>query len=50
MAAYTDKNTPNRLSDKTICMVAQLGEKGSEQLHYHVHSLYGYTHARATHQ
>lgn len=46
VAAHTGPT--NRLSDKTICMVAKFGDKTDERLHYEVHNLYGYSQAIAT--
>lgn len=50
MAARVNEAGPHRLSDRTICMIAQLGEEGEERLNYEMHSLYGYSHAKATHE
>lgn len=46
MAAHTGPT--NRLSDKTICMVAKFGDSDDSRLHYEVHNLYGYSQAIAT--
>uniref|UniRef100_A0A0P5BNP6 alpha-glucosidase n=1 Tax=Daphnia magna TaxID=35525 RepID=A0A0P5BNP6_9CRUS len=46
MAAHTGPT--NRLSDKTICMVAKFGEKNDERLNYEVHNLYGYSQSIVT--
>lgn len=49
MAAYQYDygKQANRLSDKTICMVARQGENGKYS-HYDVHSLYGWSQSQPT--
>lgn len=49
MAAFqSDKNgSLNRISEKTICMVAEQGEGGTYR-HYDVHNLYGWSQSKPT--
>ena len=45
-----DGDTKQRLSDKTICMIAEHRMGDKTYLHYDVHSMYGHTNAIATYK